>query len=435
MSTVRPFQIGIVGVFGVLAVIALIILTTYQAQKTEEEEAYGERVVIWGTVSQNAFAQTFESVTTNDKAFLVVEYQQFDPDYFDFELVNAIAEGRSPDIVVLSSNALTTHRSKLIPISAETITDRYFRDTYVDGAEIFKFEEGIYGIPFAVDPLMMYWNRDTLGSNGFAQAPLTWDSLVTEFVPRLTVRDTNRNIIKSALAFGEFANVTQAKGTLILLALQTGSKMVVAQKERYEVALNESVTENAPAPFEAAVQFYTDFSNAAGPRYSWNRAMDNDQTEFLGGDLSIYFGLGSEYEEIAQKNPNLNFDIARVPQGQNATALRTYGEFYAFAIPKASKNPQGAFAVANILTTKDTVALLTHELNLAPVRRDLVSVDDENAYRRVIIESAIIARGWLDPGDKESIDVFTQMVEDVVSNRLRVGDAVGDAIDRLILAY
>jgi ABC-type glycerol-3-phosphate transport system substrate-binding protein len=434
MNTFRPFQIGLIGIFGILAVIAIVVLTTYQAQKANKEQAYGESVVIWGTLSQDVFKSQIQDIARIDKAFHVVEYRQFDEASFDYELINAIAEGRSPDLVVLSANALTTHRSKLIPISYEALSQRYFKDTFIDGAEIFAFTEGSYGVPFAVDPLLLYWNRDLFASNGLAQAPRSWEAIVADVVPHTTLRDTTRNILKSALAFGEVRNVKEAKAVLMLLALQTGSKMVVAEEDRYIVSLNETQT-GGGLPFENAVQFFTDFSNTQSTRYTWNRAMPMDTNAFLAGDLALYFGLGSEYKEIVDKNPNLNFDIAPVPQGANATALRTYGEFYAFAIPKASDNKQGAFAVANLLTRKDNVDTLTRGLNFAPVRRDLISESDNDLYRRVVLESALIARGWLDPGKEESDAIFMQMIEDVVSNRARVNDAVGDAIDRLILAY
>lgn len=434
MNNLRPFQIALIGIFGFFAVVAVIILTTYQAKKSNLEQAYGDSIVIWGTLPQDAFKTLIQDISKVDKAFHVVEYRQIDKESFDFELVNAIAEGRSPDLVILSSNALTTHRSKLIPISYETISQRYFRDTFTDGAEIFAFPEGTYGVPFAIDPLVLYWNRDLLSSSGIAQAPRSWEAVVSEVVPAVTVRDTNRNVLKSALAFGEYRNVTQAKGVLMMLALQTGSKMVTTQENTYHVTLNETIGEGG-APFEAATQFFTDFSNVTSPRYSWNRAMPADTEAFLSGDLGLYFGLGSEFQSLREKNPNLNFDVAPVPQGLNATILRTYGDFYAFAIPKATKNQQGAFAVANILAKKDNAHTLTESLYMAPARRDLLAEKDSNLFVRVIVESALIARGWLDPGDSESDKVFMQLVEDITSNRVRINEAVNDAIDRLILAY
>lgn len=435
MNNIRPFQIVLIAIFAFFALAALIFLSEFQSERTQEEFAYGKKVTIWGTLSQDVFTRMFQDITREDKPFNVVEYRQINEEDFDSELVNGIAEGRSPDLVVLKSDALVTHRVKLLPVPYSTLSLRDFKDAYVDAAEIFTLEDGVYGIPFAVDPLIMYWNRDMLASNGIAQPPRSWESIVTDIVPRLTIRDTSRNVTQSGIAFGEYRNVHNAKNILMLLLLQTGSKMVTQKDTQYKVSLNDPIVEGARAPLESVLQFYTDFSNVNSPLYTWNRAMPEDKDAFLGGDLGVYFGLGSEYTDIAQKNPNLNFDVAVVPQGVGATALRTYGDVYAFAIPRASKNVQGSYAVARVLSNAQNAQHLVTSLDMAPVLRKLIAKGDENLYREIILQSALIARSWFDPGQKESDSVFMQMIEDVVSNRARIGDAVGDAIDRLTLVY
>jgi len=338
-------------------------------------------------------------------------------------------------LIVLKSDALVDQRAKLLPISYDTIKQRDYRDTYVDGAEIFALEDGVYGIPFAIDPMVMYWNRDLFSSNGLAQAPTSWEEIVSTVVPALTIRDTQRNVLQSAVSFGEYRNIAHGKNMLMLLLLQSGSKMVLQEGNRYLVNLNEPIIEGSRAPLEAAVQFYTDFSNVNSPLYSWNRGMPTDKNVFLSGDLGLYFGLGSEYQDIGEKNPNLNFDVAQVPQGANATALRTYGDMYAFAIPRASKNIKGAYAVANVLSSAKYVTGLVQNLHMSSARRAVIAAGDSNPYRQVVLQSALISRAWFDPQAKESDAILMQMIEDVVSNRSRISDAVADAIDRLILVY
>lgn len=436
----RPFQITLFAVFGVLAIASVIILTTFQSKKAAQEKVYGESVIMWGTLSQDAFTPLLQDIVRTDKAFSVVEYRQFDTDTFDFELVNAIAEGRSPDLVVLSSHALTTHRSKLVPISYDNLPLRTFKDTFIDGAQIFALTEGIYGIPFAVDPLVLYWNTALLSTQGFAKAPAYWEDFAGEpnIVSALTTHDpTGRNVIQSGLAFGGFSNVVHAKQTLLMFALQLGSKMTVAEADRYVVALDESQVASASSPLQKVIAFYTQFSDPRYiPTYSWNGAKKLDVDEFLSGTLSLYFGLGSEYVQLQEKNPNLSFDIAHVPHGKNATVYPTYGDFYAFAIPRATKNIAGAYAVANVLASKDNMKRLSQSLHMAPARRDVIAEGDTNPYRSVILKSALLAQGWLDPGDKKSDEIFKRLVENVVSGgSLRIADAVNDAIDSLTLAY
>jgi ABC-type glycerol-3-phosphate transport system substrate-binding protein len=435
MMNLRPFQIILLASFTLMAFIALVFLGGYQSKPSKEDVVYGNEVVVWGTLDPKVFDAVFRDISQQDKAFSVVRYYFVDEADFDEEFINAIAEGRSPDMVILPADKLIKHRAKLLAIPYDSMPLRDYRNTYVDGAEIFALKDGVYAIPFAVDPLMLYWNRDIFASNGLAQAPSSWEQILANIVPRVTVTDSDRTITRSALAFGEYRNVFHAKEVLMLLALQSGSTMVVEDERGYSVQLNQSSVPEARAPFEAALQFYTDFSNANSPAYSWNRAMAEDKNTFISGDLALYFGYGSEAANIDSKNPNLNFDVTMVPQGGAATALRTYGEFYGFAIPRASSNAQGAFAAATTIASQSYADALTRGLDLASVRRDLIAKGDTSPYRAAMLRSALIARSWLDPDPVASDAIFLQMVEDVVSNRIRVGGAVGDAIKRLILEY
>lgn len=435
MSNIRPFQIVLLAIFGLLAVLALIFLSVFQSQRKQQEFAYGEKVTVWGTFPQSVFKDLIHQIGRDDKAFNVVQYTQVNPATFSTDLVNAIAEGHSPDVIILKSDNLVTLRTKLIPISYSTISERDFRDTYTDGASFFALEDGIYGIPFAIDPMVMYWNRDMFSSAGLAQAPTTWESIVSDVVPHLTTRDDSRNVLKSGVAFGEFSNIARAKNTLMLLLLQSGSQMVTQNGTQYKVNLDTPLVQGARPPLQAAVQFYTDFSNVNSPLYSWNRAKPTDKDAFLAGDLGLYFGLGSEYGDIGDKNPNLNFDIAMVPQGAGATALRTFADMYAFAIPRAAANKQGAFAVASILANAKNAPVIDTAIGMSSARRDVIAQGDENLYRKIILQSALIARSWLDPNPNSSDAIFKQMIEDVVSNRARISDAASDAVNRLMLAF
>ena len=90
--------------------------------------------------------------------------------------------------------------------------------------------------------------------------------------------------------------------------------MVTESNNRYVVELNKSVVANSLPPFETSVQFFTNFSNANNQLYSWNRQQQLDRNAFTGGDLAMYFGFGSEAAALLKQNPNLNFDMAPMPQ-------------------------------------------------------------------------------------------------------------------------
>lgn len=396
---------------------------------------YGEQVIVWGTIDPNIFKDVKNSIISTDKNFDAIEYRYVDERTFDDELINAIAEGRSPDLIMLRSDALVTHRAKLLSIPYTSFPLRDFRDTYVDAGEIFAMKDGIYALPFLIDPLIMYWNRDLFATGGIAQPPSDWENVVARVVPNLTKRDTSRNILQSALAFGEYRNVTNAKEVLLTLTMQSGSLMVSEGSQGYVVEIDKAANQNAQTPLDASLEFYTDFSNANSPLYTWNRAQPSDKNAFVAEDLAIYFGKGSEAEDIAGKNPNLNFDVAEVPQGAAATIKRTYADVYGLAIPRAARNPQGAYAAARTLTSAPNSKTLAGRLGMSSAQRSVINAGDTSPYRQVVLRSALIARSWFDPDPNASDSIFSQMIEDVVSNRVRVSTAVNDAVRRLTLEY
>lgn len=290
--------------------------------------------------------------------------------------------------------------------------------------------DGIFGIPFAVDPLVMYWNKDIFGGVGLAVPPKTWEGLMSETSRSLVERDSNFEITQSAVAFGEYDNVKHAKDVLSMLLFQAGSSIIDEREGTYSVTLHKG-DENVLPPGDAVLSFYTQFSTPSSETYSWNRSMELDRTEFVRGNLALYFGAGSERPAIERENANLNYDIASVPQGSDATIKRDFGTFYAFAIPRASKNIQGAYGVATLFTDEVNSKALTQSLGFAPVRRSLFTGMTGDAYDDVLYQSALIARGWLDPSPEESDDVFRTMIEEMHKGQARTESIILDTVQEL----
>jgi hypothetical protein len=70
-----------------------------------------------GNTRQTANGRVFFQVISKiDSAFEVVHYKQIDKRAFQNELLNAIADGKSPDLVILPHELLVTYRSKLLAI-------------------------------------------------------------------------------------------------------------------------------------------------------------------------------------------------------------------------------------------------------------------------------------------------------------------------------
>lgn len=430
MPKIRPFEIALIALFVIAAFIGLFVLATHKSDTQKKQALYGTSFTIWGTVDEQVMADFLKDMVSQDDGLRVVQYKKMDPRTFTSDLTNAIAEGRSPELILIPHEFLASIRSKLQPIPFTAFPQRTFLDTYIDGAGIFMLSDGVYGFPVAVDPLVMYWNRDLFSSNGIAQPPKTWESLVSQVAPAINRVTDQRQVTQSAMSFGEYVNVLHAKEILAMLFLQAGSTLVNEQYKSYEITLNKSTT-NGLIPGESVLPFYVQFADPTKALYSWNRSLPLDRTAFLQNTLALYFGFGSERGAIAQESPNLNFDMAEVPQGEGATIRRDYGEFYAFAIPRGSKNPTGAYAVATLFGNAKNAQKLADALNMAPVHRSQIGATGGDIYKGILYQAALIARGWLDPNPAQSASVFQQMVEQTRVSGGRVQQIINDAAHQL----
>ncbi|MGB3922281.1 MAG: hypothetical protein WBL19_03385, partial [Minisyncoccia bacterium] len=178
-------------------------------------------------------------------------------------------------------------------------------------------------------------------------------------------------------------------------------------------------------PGEAALEFYTQFSNPARPYFSWSRSLLDAQTHFASGDSAYYLGFASEYRVLKNKSPNLNFGLSLVPQSKVSTRVTTFGNLRAVAISRGSRNPAVALEVAGYLTSRDSAGLLSGVMLLPPARRDLLSRKPTDAVLSVFYDAALQSRGWLDPSDKQSDLIFREAIESVTSGRARVLEAIG----------
>lgn len=431
----RPFDVALIAFFGTLFVLALILLRSHTPAASEDATALSQGVEVWGTLPDTTFNNLLSKIRETNNEYNKVTYRYITPETFDATFLNALADQTGPDLILLPQDRFVEHRSRLQPIPYESLPIRDFRSSYIDGAEIFALNDGIYAIPVAVDPLVMYWNRDMFASSGLLSAPKTWEEVVGNIVPTLTTRDFNRNIKRSGIAMGEYNNIKNAFPSLSLLLLQGGSSMVAEEYSNYKIKLNESQSGGTGEPFTKSVAFFTNFSNTSNTLYSWNRSLRLDRDMFLSEDLGLYFGFASEGREIAAMNPNLSFDIAEVPQGQASTVKRTYGLFYGFSIPKNADNKAGAMIAMSFLGSPANAKTLADGYGFAPTVRTSLEMGSNDVYGRIAYTSAVYARAWLNP-DKDKLDgVFNLMLEDINANRRSINSAAYDATSRLQQIY
>ncbi|HEY4528122.1 MAG TPA: ABC transporter substrate-binding protein, partial [Candidatus Paceibacterota bacterium] len=178
------------------------------------------QVLMWGTFPSRILQEAFQELERPPKN-IEVSYEEKDPATFEAELINALARQAGPDLVIFPAEFILKHKDKLASISSDLISERLFRDTFADGTETLIRPEGIIGLPFLIDPLVLYYNRDLFRNEAVSSPPKTWDEfLVTS--QKLTKLDSVGVLARSGAALGLESNVRNFKEILSLLILQTG---------------------------------------------------------------------------------------------------------------------------------------------------------------------------------------------------------------------
>jgi ABC-type glycerol-3-phosphate transport system substrate-binding protein len=427
MKNTKLFQYVFIGAFIFFIIVGAILFSTY---KSTDKSVTNISISMWGTVPSDAFNSFVNSFFSENEIKYNISYTEKNLATFDKELVEALASGVGPDAIILPEDLIVRYTNKIYPIPYTTLPELTFKQTFVQEGELYLNNNGVLALPFTVDPMVMYWNRDFFNNAGVTKAPATWAEIIS-LVPKMTKKDQNNNIFSSTVALGEFRNVVNAKDILAALFIQAGSPIVSYDLSGYFESALKSGSDSNTAPVELALSFFTSFSNPSKPTYSWNRSLTDSLSAFVNGDLAMYFGFASEYISIKNKNPNLNFDIALLPQVAGAKIYNTMGHMLGFAIMRNSANPAGAYIVLTTLTSSSAYPFWKDIFNIPSARRDILGLTETNAVKTVFNKSAIMSKGWLDPNKSSTSAIFQEMVESYTTGRESLESVVSTASDRL----
>lgn len=451
MNKLSTWQIILIAFFILITIVAVLIIGGVlpgfkPSPESERPSGTADEVLFWGFLPEPALSESLELF--KNQHGIAVKYRQIPKaDYID-QITEALASGSGPDMWILEEDELIRNAPKTYMPDASIYPERSFRDQFLDeAARLLIWGDGYAGFPMTVDPMVLYWNRALFRAENLALPPKNW----TEFLSaseKLTKIDPSGNILQSGAALGEFSNVRHAKNIFSLLILQSGNPIVELSKSadsgitrlRFTSALAKTGASALPAT-ESAARFFADFSDPRKTSYSWSRVLPDSQEMFTQGRLAMYIGFGSEYSDIQNKNPHLDFDITEVPQisAQSASGISnipasTFGHMNVLVISKQSSQDRKNAAVSLIryLSFDQTgQEKITKELNHAPVLRALLASPQADPVASVIYNSAIKSRGWLDPDSEETKLIFAEIVNSALSRRELLRDAINKANRRL----
>lgn len=418
------FQGILMGVFGLGAVIGLFVFATY---KGSSSEVIVGPVLIWGTLPKEGMEATLGGLSSVDPDLKNVTYVEKNAATLANDLATAIATGVSPDLVLASQEELTALAKFIAPIPFSTLSAATYESTFINEGNLFMAPNGgYYGIPFLVDPLVLFSNRTILSSSGIARPPNTWEAMIG-LVPSVALLTPSRQVTRGLIALGTYGNVRDARAILSTLFIQTGVPLAKRSTAGTLVADLGVPTDNEASLGKAVLGFYTQFADAAKASYTWNASLPDSEQMFQNGDLALYLGYVSRARSLRAANPNLDFAVTEVPQPATASVKSVYGLVYAFMIPRGAKNPAGAFSVAALFSHPTEQKAASATIGLAPATLSQLSTLPSDPIAAVAYSEALYARGWLSPAAASTDQVFSGMIGNVTSGRSTIDTALSTA--------
>src|SRR3989344_990657 len=352
---------------------------------------------------------------------------------YEKELLEALASGAGPDIFSIHNDWLPAYQNKLTPAPVGLFTLREYSEAFVDIAtqDLLDTEGNIYAVPFSIDTLSLFYNRDLLGSVGIAEPPRTWADVISA-VKKINQQDRFGNFLVNGVALGTNSNVNRATDILSLLMLQNGTQIYDSQRRsssiNHDIAGPDGERYN---PGAQALEFYTQFSNPAKEVYSWNETNNHSIDAFVAGQVAMMFSYSYTIENIRGKAPFLNFGVAPMPQIDLGKPRVNYSNYFAEGVSKASPNPDVAWDFLKFATTQEQLQNYYATNRLPASRKDIITTQIADPELGIFAEGSLTAKAFYKPDAGKIETIFANMINDVVLRGATPEQAVSSA-DKLL---
>lgn len=379
----------------------------------------------WRVFDEENTLDPYMSVFQTEYPYVKIQVRNFSVDEYEEELLTAWARGEGPDMfsipnfwlgkyiqfaspmptelsVVKVETKKTLGRSKLLS-TKETVrglTPTLMKEHWVDAvAEDVVFGDDVYAVPFSIDTLVLYYNKDLLAQEGIAVPPETWQEFV-EDVPKITVVNEQDQVLRSGAALGAHENVQRYFDILSVLMMQNGATMTDGGSVRFN---GESELRGGYYPGLAATQFFTDFANPKKSVYSWTPDQPDSLEAFTSGQTAFFLGYEYHLDQVKQRAPSLNFGISALPQ-INQSQRVNYANYWVEAVALSSDHPDLAWAFLQSVAKQPEQYLLATKKVAA--LRNLVAQQQTDTTLSTFATAALTAKTWYhgkDPDEAERI--------------------------------
>lgn len=343
-----------------------------------------QELVVYGLFDdENAFKGQFQAFKSQYKTG--VKYVQFtDPKEYEETLINELAEGRGPDIFMIHNTWVPKHLGKMAEMPMDlpvAMTPEQYDQTFFHVAtDDLILDNKIYGIPFSVDTLALYYNEEYLVSAvpGTNRPGRTWDEIKKHVIALTKADNSPERFAVSGISLGRADNIARAVDILYMLFIQHEIDFYDVETQQATFAKRKGVLEGTGKPYYPGVEalkLFTSFGLPSYNHYTWNKEITGkapDEMElnpFIRGKSAMMFGYSSLYSQIKQgienqqkiggKYIDLNdVKIVEVPQlldPRSSNKIFAYASYWPFVVSKSSENVNASWTLLQFLSTKESL--------------------------------------------------------------------------------
>lgn len=423
----RTILLG-VGVFA--ALLSVLIFSGKIPIGNSGEQATGE-VVMWGTLPEVRMNSIIQEFNPKVKTYRVT-YREVSEAAFNQTLLEALANGTGPDLILAPHQILLSQSSRLYPFPLSNFSEKVFKNTYVDGASVLFSPAGALALPISIDPMVLFYNRTLFSRRGIINPPAHWNELL-DMTPALTILNSKGGFDQSAIALGA-PNTPYAKDVLMATVAELGQAAVLKQYNddgtpRIIVTANTPVTaESEIYPLATAALYFTQFTDPTKASYTWSQYAGKAEDVFVAEKLAMYIGYAGELETLRARNPKADIEMAYFPQTKGYDSFTTAGQLYGIATLKSSRNIVTALTAEAAFASEGVAPALASITGAVPALRSYAGTP---GISEVIARSMLVAKPWHDSFPVQSTNLVAGMLADIINGRMGPNDAAAAFVSRL----
>jgi multiple sugar transport system substrate-binding protein len=439
-------QKKIVLILGVILIFLIIILVAVLASSKPVDpntptdpdnpddiiEDYVE-LSYWGLWEPESVMQPFIDEYNETHSNVKIIYSQQPFKNYESRLYTRLQQSTSstepsPDIVRINNTWTSKFYSYLTPLPSNVMdSSTYAEIFYPTAINDFTAKDGnIYAIPWEIDGLAIFYNKQLLSSAGVSTPPTDWDSFI-ELAQELTTKNSAGQIIQSGLAIGTADNISHSADILSYLMLLNNADIIDETRTVTNLTSDEVLS---------AVNIYTRYT--LDDNALWSSDLRNDLEMFYNGKLAMMFAPSWRAFDIIQSAPSIEFGIAPLPQLENNNPVY-YSMYWGDAVNITCKYPEIAWDFIKFLADKqEEIFSASSQIRAFGEPYSFVSLNsslEDNPYLTAYATMAPYMKSW-SMGSQTFVEqslnsAITSIVEDGVDISSAMQNAQEDINDQL----